>query len=416
MKKALIITLITLVTVLYAREIPSKDLKVTVGKDVQFGSVKAKIVRFGGFTTPECKLAVSDDGTYFFFKKVNSTCKTLTNSKGVKIVCNANKSVCKTRNELINIIQNNKSPQGDQTDDTLPSWCNASHLNRTEHTICANDELGKLDKKLASVYGAVKADGKDKTQRAWLKQRNRCKSDVTCIRQAYEERIEQLNSQKEEETLSQAMKNSAFELMKTMCNAGDASICLSVGIIYDEGKQGISVDDGQAAIYYRKACDLGSAKGCAYLGLMYGNGEGVNRDLNTALYYLDKGCAKGHQKACENADAVRDSLKNMFRGARKDACYRISQYGPQRVCLEGTGGDACYGLKDYGLQRVCKEGAGTDACYGLKDYGMQRVCKEGVRSDACYALKDYTMQRSCQNFKGSTTFWLILAHYGYYVN
>lgn len=199
MKKTLIITFITLVTVLYAREIPSKDLKVTVGKNVQFGSVEAKIVRFGGFTTPECKLAVSTDGAYFFFKKVNSTCKTLTNSKGVKIVCNANKSVCKTRNELINSIQNNKSSQADQTDDTLPSWCNASHLNRTEHTICANDELGKLDKKLASVYGAVKADRKDKSQRAWLKQRNRCKSDVTCIRQAYEKRIAQLNSQKEDD-------------------------------------------------------------------------------------------------------------------------------------------------------------------------------------------------------------------------
>ncbi len=186
--------------------------------------------------------------------------------------------------------------------------------------------------------------------------------------------------------------------------------------MFDEGDKDISIDDYKAVKYYRKACRLGSAKGCYFLGMMYGNGEGVNKDLNEALVYLDKGCSKGVSEACNNANTVRNILKNRFRGISKNKCYRISEYAPQKVCLEGTGGDACYAIKDYGLQRVCREGAKTDACYALKDYGLQRVCREGIRSNACYALKSYNMQKSCRNFSGSTTFWIILSYYGYYVH
>ena len=428
MKNMITGAVILLTSLLGAREIPPKDLEVMVGKHLLFGSVDAVMVRFGGYTTPECKLAVSTDGAHFFFKKVNSTCKNLTNSKGVKIVCNTNISVCKTRQELIDIVQKSSSLQASQNAEALPSWCSASHLNKTERTICANETLSALDKKLAKAYGATKADNKDKAQKEWLQKRNQCGNDAACIEEAYEHRIKQLeNSSKEESEIMKGLQEAKeslkelraakIKLLKTECKSWSvAASCLALGVLYDEGKWDVPEDDSLALDYYKKACDLGDAKGCAYLGLMYGNGEGVDKDLHTALRYLDKGCGKGYQKACENADTVRRNLKNRFRGVRKEACYRINEYGPQRVCLEGTGGDACYGLKDYGLQRVCREGAKTDACYALKDYGMQRVCREGIRTDACYAIKDYKIQRSCQNFKGSTTFWLILAHYGYYVN
>jgi len=409
--RTFILLLITLNS-LSAREIPQKDIDVHIEESVRFGKIDAKMVHFGGYTTPECKLAVSLDGNYFYLKKVNSTCTTLTNSKGVKIICNRDKSVCKTRQELADLV-NNRSVQTEE-DPTTPSWCNAGRLNKTEHMICADETLGKLDKEMAKVYGAAKAHTSDREQREWLKKRNKCKSDISCIRQAYQDRILQLKEYQEEEETLKRLTQTINRAREMGCKEGDANDCVSLGVLYDEGRNGYAIDDYKAFSLYQKGCQLGSAKGCAYLGLMYANGEGVSKDLKSALQYLEEGCRKGHEKACSNAQEVRKTLSNAFRGIRKNDCYKIKEYGPQRVCLEGTGGDACYGIKDYGLQRVCREGAGGDACYGIKDYGMQRVCREGIGTDACYGLKDYNEQRSCQHFGGSTEFWLILTHYGYY--
>ncbi|GEM_PF-4189664 len=500
MKRVGWLLLYSMVTLLNAKNIPQKDIQVHIGENVQFGEVNAKMVRFGGYTTPECKLAISNDGRYFYLTKVQSTCTKITNSKGVKIICNADKSVCKTRRELIDLITassktNHKAakigivynldPNGDgfltlrskpngrqigklypdnkltilaqkgswykvkvlksgktgwaygewikivteedgSTDQgTIPSWCNASRLNKTEHTICADDNLSALDMKLVEVYGAVKARRKDVAQRAWLKKRNACGNDAACIKKMYEERIESLEFDAklakvqeeldaENERLKKENEKRRYDLYRSFCDQGNAEACNAVGMAYDEGTHQFPLDNYKALTYYKKSCDLGLGVGCFNLGVMYANGEGTSRDRHQALRFLEKGCSKGFSDACSSASNIRDQLKNAFRGIRKNDCYRIKEYGPQRVCLEGTGGDACYGLKDYGLQRVCREGSGGDACYGLKDYGEQRVCREGIKTNACYGFKNYNRQRSCQNFNGSTTFWLIMTHYGYY--
>ena len=81
------------------------DIKLRYGKNITFDKIKAKVVKFGGYNMPECKLAISLDGKYFFLTKMNSTCKKDFNSKGVKIICNSNKAICKTRNELIEFVK-----------------------------------------------------------------------------------------------------------------------------------------------------------------------------------------------------------------------------------------------------------------------------------------------------------------------
>ncbi len=77
----------------------------------------------------------------------------------------------------------------DRENNTVPSWCNAPRLNKTEHTVCADVTLSALDIKLAEIYGASKARHKDIAQRNWLKKRNRCGSNISCIKNAYEDRI-----------------------------------------------------------------------------------------------------------------------------------------------------------------------------------------------------------------------------------
>ena len=84
----------------YASNIVSQDSTLRTGETVRFGSIDATMVRFGGYATPECMFAVSNDGKYFFFTKVGSTCERLTDAEGKKIVCNSDRSVCKSREEI----------------------------------------------------------------------------------------------------------------------------------------------------------------------------------------------------------------------------------------------------------------------------------------------------------------------------
>ena len=94
---------------LQAKAVSDKDLTVQKDYEAKFGNIKAQVLHFGGVSTPKCQFAISNDGQYFYFTKLNSTCKRLKNSKGMKIVCNSDKSVCKTRKELIGFLKNGTS-------------------------------------------------------------------------------------------------------------------------------------------------------------------------------------------------------------------------------------------------------------------------------------------------------------------
>ena len=54
----------------------------------------------------------------------------------------------------------------------------------------------------------------------------------------------------------------------------------------------------QAALFYRRACDLGSADGCGGLGRGYAYGKGVPRDRGQGLQLLHKACTAGSQWSC----------------------------------------------------------------------------------------------------------------------
>lgn len=75
---------------------------------------------------------------------------------------------------------------------TKPLWCTAPRLNKTERTICTDVILSAMDIKLAEIYGASTVHRKDVAQRAWLKKRNSCGSNISCIKNTYENRIRSL--------------------------------------------------------------------------------------------------------------------------------------------------------------------------------------------------------------------------------
>jgi uncharacterized protein len=80
----------------------------------------------------------------------------------------------------------------------------------TERTICANLGLNDRDVRMAQLYDIVRrlvpmgARGAimDR-QSSWLRERNRCGGDRTCIGQAYDRRLRELNRVLEERVYPQ---------------------------------------------------------------------------------------------------------------------------------------------------------------------------------------------------------------------
>jgi len=82
-----------------------------------------------------------------------------------------------------------------------PSFECRTHFALDEVAVCGNERLSFLDRKLTSVYVALRnglnVQGQIKLrdeQRGWIRQRGLCKSDVPCLTRAYESRITQLEN------------------------------------------------------------------------------------------------------------------------------------------------------------------------------------------------------------------------------
>ena len=69
----------------------------------------------------------------------------------------------------------------------------------------------------------------------------------------------------------------AFESFKKACDGGNMRGCFNLGIMYEEGN-GVEKDFSKAAELFKKACDGGNMHGCRNLVVMYTNGNGVEKD------------------------------------------------------------------------------------------------------------------------------------------
>ncbi|WP_100957807.1 tetratricopeptide repeat protein [Helicobacter pylori] len=55
----------------------------------------------------------------------------------------------------------------------------------------------------------------------------------------------------------------------------------------------------KARKYFEKACDLKYGGGCGALGMLYENGQGVEKNLTKVAQYISKACKLGDQETCE---------------------------------------------------------------------------------------------------------------------
>ena len=62
---------------------------------------------------------------------------------------------------------------------------------------------------------------------------------------------------------------------KKACDGGNMLGCTNLGVMYTNGN-GVEKDFSKAAQLFKKACDGGEVRGCTNLGVMYVNGNGDN--------------------------------------------------------------------------------------------------------------------------------------------
>ncbi|RVY15589.1 sel1 repeat family protein [Helicobacter pylori] len=58
-------------------------------------------------------------------------------------------------------------------------------------------------------------------------------------------------------------------------------------------------DFSKARKCFERACGLNNGRGCNNLGVLYRDGQGVEKNLTKAAQYISKACKLGDQKACE---------------------------------------------------------------------------------------------------------------------
>ncbi|MDR2250943.1 lysozyme inhibitor LprI family protein [Acinetobacter sp.] len=86
--------------------------------------------------------------------------------------------------------------------------CDAAKT-KTELSICKNRSLNDADVKMVTTYDIVlhalpmgSSGNQQDTQQQWLKKRNACAANVSCIAKAYQQRQQQLDSILQDRVLS----------------------------------------------------------------------------------------------------------------------------------------------------------------------------------------------------------------------
>lgn len=113
----------------------------------------------------------------------------------------------------------------------------------------------------------------------------------------------------------------AFQLFRPLAKSGNAKAEAYLGWMYGTG-QGVKKDDAKALKWYRRAAEQGNVDGQDALGLMYEHGQGVNQDYAKAL--------KWHRKAAEQGSVDgQDALGWMYergQGVNQDYAKAVKWY------------------------------------------------------------------------------------------
>lgn len=129
---------------------------------------------------------------------------------------------------------------------------------------------------------------------------------------------------------------------------GDGEALYQLARLHDLGYDSLPVDSARSTLLYRMAAESGSAKAMNYLGFRYFKGEFVDKDLDSALYWLGKAVEAGDPGAANNLGylyASGMSVEQDFVKAREwfgkaaDAGIHAAESQLADLYCEGLGGE-----------------------------------------------------------------------------
>lgn len=95
----------------------------------------------------------------------------------------------------------------------------------------------------------------------------------------------------------------AFPLFKELANAGTLEAQVFIGMLYRNG-QGVEKDAKQAAYWFQKSAEQGDQYAQFYMGVMYDKGEGVEKDVKQAIYWYQKAARQGNSNSLYNLGLI----------------------------------------------------------------------------------------------------------------
>ena len=95
---------------------------------------------------------------------------------------------------------------------------------------------------------------------------------------------------------------------KKACDGGNMLGCTNLGVMYTNGN-GVEKDFSKAVQLFKKACDSGEMPSCSNLGVMYTNDNGVEKDFSKAKQLFKKACDGGDMDGCRNLGVMYEKAK-----------------------------------------------------------------------------------------------------------
>lgn len=93
-------------------------------------------------------------------------------------------------------------------------------------------------------------------------------------------------------------------LVRKACDAGTAADCYDVGSVLWTGEDGVPEDKPTSLAFIEKACKGGVDRACAFLGVVYQQGHGVEEDMAKARTNFEQACRLGHSVSCGFVETI----------------------------------------------------------------------------------------------------------------
>ena len=143
-------------------------------------------------------------------------------------------------------------------------------------------------------------------------------------------------------------------------DAGDAEAHYALGLMYDFGSHGLLRNPRRAVSLWEKGAKLGSVEAHHNLGCAYYHGDGIEKDMEKALYHYQVAAIGGHYRARHNLGCDEHEEGNMDRSLKQwmisaKMGWEDSLKNIQRMYAEGDATKDDYAQALLGYQDATEE-------------------------------------------------------------